>query len=213
MRLHLFKFLKVWLSSQREGIALFKGSYVKFKSSLLYGGRIKIGRHFRVYGPMPLMKAGCFSQGKIYIGDGFVLVNSTKNNLVGVLKPSSIFAGNGSITIGNNVGMSGVSIYSDASIEIGDNVKIGANCFIYDTDFHSKDPIERITDSDQSKVGKAPITIEKDAFIGLNCIVLKGVTIGRGAIIGSGCVVSKNVGEAEICVSASNRILSNINNL
>ena len=38
-----------------------------------------------------------------------------------------------------------------------------------------------------------PIKICNDAWIGMNVIVLKGVTIGEGAIVGAGSVVTKDV--------------------
>ncbi|MDC3366068.1 acyltransferase [Flavobacteriaceae bacterium] len=37
------------------------------------------------------------------------------------------------------------------------------------------------------------IVIEDDVWIGVNCIILSGVTIGQGAVIAAGSVVSKNV--------------------
>ncbi|MFD0830617.1 acyltransferase [Mucilaginibacter boryungensis] len=38
-----------------------------------------------------------------------------------------------------------------------------------------------------------PIKICSDAWIGMNCIILKGVTIGEGAIVAAGSVVTKDV--------------------
>jgi acetyltransferase-like isoleucine patch superfamily enzyme len=39
----------------------------------------------------------------------------------------------------------------------------------------------------------APIKIEKDVWIGANCIITAGTTIGEGAVIAGGSVVTKNV--------------------
>jgi acetyltransferase-like isoleucine patch superfamily enzyme len=39
----------------------------------------------------------------------------------------------------------------------------------------------------------AEITIEDDVFIGMNCLILKGVKIGQGSVIGAGSVVSRIV--------------------
>lgn len=42
-------------------------------------------------------------------------------------------------------------------------------------------------------VKEAPIIIKDKAWIGMNVIVLKGVTIGEGAVIGAGSVVTRDV--------------------
>jgi acetyltransferase-like isoleucine patch superfamily enzyme len=46
---------------------------------------------------------------------------------------------------------------------------------------------------DWSNVKSGKITIKDAAWIGFNCIILKGVTIGKGAVVGSGSVVTKDV--------------------
>ena len=38
-----------------------------------------------------------------------------------------------------------------------------------------------------------PIIIEDDAWIGMHCVVLRGVTIGTSAIIGAGSVVTRSI--------------------
>lgn len=39
----------------------------------------------------------------------------------------------------------------------------------------------------------SPVIIEKDVWIGANCIITPGVTIGEGAVVGGGSVVTKDV--------------------
>ena len=39
----------------------------------------------------------------------------------------------------------------------------------------------------------APVTISEGAYLGVNCVVLCGVTVGQGAIVGAGSVVTRNV--------------------
>ena len=39
----------------------------------------------------------------------------------------------------------------------------------------------------------APGVIEDDVFIGMNCLILKGVVIGRGSVVGAGSVVTGNI--------------------
>lgn len=45
---------------------------------------------------------------------------------------------------------------------------------------------------------EAAIVIEEDVWIGVNVVVLKGVTIEGGAIVAAGAIVTKNVGANEI---------------
>ena len=39
----------------------------------------------------------------------------------------------------------------------------------------------------------APIVIGDDVFVGMEALVLKGVTIGDGAVVGAGAVVTQDV--------------------
>lgn len=99
----------------------------------------------------------------------------------------------------------GTNIISINEIEIGDDVTIGWNIYIYDHDSHSldyrfrKDDIERqredfyanrnfIFSKDWSTVKSAPVKICNKVWIGFNAIILKGVTIGEGAIVAAGAV-------------------------
>ena len=88
------------------------------------------------------------------------------------------------LKIGNNVGLSGSSIWCFKEVEIEDNVKIGANTLITDGDAHLDDP----------RAGEIkPVHISKNVWLGMNVTVLKGVTIGRNSIIGAGSIVTKNI--------------------
>lgn len=116
----------------------------------------------------------------------------------------------GNITIGEHSFIGCSTFISRSSITIGSNVTIAWGCTIYDHDSHSLNYVERRKDiSDElddirngrnfivhknwDVVNSKPITICDDAWIGMNCIILKGVTIGEGAIVGAGSVVTKDV--------------------
>lgn len=116
----------------------------------------------------------------------------------------------GNITIGEHSFIGGSTFISRSSITIGSNVTIAWGCTIYDHDSHSLNYMERrkdisdelydirngrnfITHKNWDVVNSKPITICDDAWIGMNCIILKGVTIGEGAIVGAGSVVTKDV--------------------
>ena len=99
---------------------------------------------------------------------------------------------------------------SRIKIEIGNDVTIAWGVCIYDHDSHSLDWRDRVEDirqqnedfhagrnfianKDWSKVNTAPIRICDKAWIGMNAIILKGVTIGEGAVVGAGAVVTHDV--------------------
>jgi acetyltransferase-like isoleucine patch superfamily enzyme len=72
-----------------------------------------------------------------------------------------------------------------------DRVQVGANSTIVDTDFHPLTPAGRARDFLAG--AHAPIVIEDDVFIGMQSLILKGVTIGRGSVVGAGSVVTRDV--------------------
>lgn len=116
----------------------------------------------------------------------------------------------GEIVVGNNTFLGGSHLICRTKIEIGDNVFIAWGGTIYDHDSHSLDYRERQKDIEQQLldfrsgknfienknwdvVNSKPIKICSNAWIGMNCIILKGVTIGEGAIVAAGSVVTKDV--------------------
>ena len=112
------------------------------------------------------------------------------------------------IEIGDNVGISGATIYARKKITIGENTCIGGNCKILDNDFH---PIEAETRNkllrdenggDSDLVPSREIKIGKNCFIGCNSIILKGTVLGDGCVVGAGAVVAGKF-EAN-CVIAGN---------
>lgn len=73
-------------------------------------------------------------------------------------------------------------------IEIGANTIISDNVRIQDSDIHYIK-----NEGGCKKNNTAPILIGDHVWIGLNVIILKGVTIGDGSVIGAGSVVTKNI--------------------
>ena len=70
-------------------------------------------------------------------------------------------------------------------ITIEDDVKLTAMCVVLGHDL-----------SRQFTEGKeiiGPVTIKRGAFIGMNTVIMPGVTIGEGAIVAAGSVVTKDV--------------------
>lgn len=89
--------------------------------------------------------------------------------------------------------------------------KIGGGVCIYDTDFHSLDPILRNSAEDIKFRKTKAILIKENAFIGAHSIILKGVTIGKNSIVGAGSVVTKSIPDNQIWAGNPARFIKNIN--
>ena len=78
---------------------------------------------------------------ELVIGKGTTIKSSFLSNLVGLYSRTIIVtrAPGPRITIGENVGISGTTIYARERIEIGDDTMIGGNVKILDNDFHPID--------------------------------------------------------------------------
>lgn len=103
------------------------------------------------------------------------------------------------LKIGNGTGLSNTAITCQKEILIGNNVMIGANCQIFDTDFHPLESFYRYeNERSDDFVKRETVVIEDGVFIGSGVIILKGTHIGKKSIIGAGSVVSGNVPSHEI---------------
>ena len=80
-----------------------------------------------------------------------------------------------------------------SSITIGHGVVIFERVVIRDSDNHAIISTENGELKSDEKPEAAPIVIQDHVWLGMNVIVLKGVTIGEGAIVAAGSVVTKDV--------------------
>lgn len=146
----------------------------------------------------------------IQIGDHLNLRSTTQSNPLAPAHPVFIAtrSAEAQIIIGDHFGMTGGTLCAATSISIGNHVVIGANSIIADTDFHPLHPADRLKapQSGQSK----PIIIEDDVFIGMQSIILKGVTIGHGSMIGAGSIVTRDIPPGTIAGGNPARAVSEI---
>ena len=151
-------------------------------------------------------------KGTLQIGRSLKLNNGKRYNVIGFVQPCVLCVGEGAtLKIGNNVGLSQASIICHYSIEIGDNVKIGGGGKIYDTDFHSIIPEDRLDHKkDMQNKKKAAVKIGNNVLIGAGAIILKGVEIGENSVIGAGSVVTKNVPSNQIWGGNPAKFIKNI---
>lgn len=131
----------------------------------------------------------------IVIGARAVLSSTSKTTALGVRGPVILrcLTSEAMINIGEDTGLSGTVICAAASVKIGRRCLVGADCMIFDTDFHNLEPDNRrYSRPDWPNISKG-VLIEDDVFIGARSIVSKGVRIGRGSIIAAGSIVTKDV--------------------
>ncbi|OWW26246.1 hypothetical protein B4Q04_00750 [Zobellia sp. OII3] len=162
---------------------------------VFYLAGVKVGKSLMVMGPIKLVV-----RGQLIIGDNLNVISGNMMNPLGRnLKTCIRVDEKAEILIGNNVGMSCVSIWSREKITIGNNVKLGGNVILFDSDMHSLDyKLRRNVETDSVNAKSAAVVIEDDVFIGASSIITKGVRIGQRSIVAAGSVVAKSIPENEI---------------
>lgn len=141
---------------------------------------------------------------KVVFGNGLIITGGYSINVLSPSEGSCILVrDNTELIIGDNCGFSSICISVHKSIKIGNNVTIGANTKLNDSNDHCINYLERRMErkcKDWSKlnIDHAPIVIEDDVFIGACCIISKGVTIGARSIVAAGSVVVKSISPDEV---------------
>jgi acetyltransferase-like isoleucine patch superfamily enzyme len=111
---------------------------------------------------------------------------------------------NGQCTVGNFTLLNGALVMAEERIDIGSYCLISWNVGIADSDFHPLEPAQRLIDAQalapffkdrppRPKLKTAPVKISDNVWIGMNAVILKGVTIGENSVVAAGSVVTKSV--------------------
>jgi acetyltransferase-like isoleucine patch superfamily enzyme len=111
---------------------------------------------------------------------------------------------NGICSVGDFTLLNGALVMAEERIEIGSHCLISWNVGIADSDFHPLEPAQRIIDAHalapfftdrppRPKLRTAPVIISDNVWIGMNAVILKGVTIGENSVVAAGAVVTKSV--------------------
>ena len=111
---------------------------------------------------------------------------------------------NGSAVVGDFTLLNGALVMAEERIEIGSHCLISWNVGIADSDFHPLEPAQRLIDAhalapfykdrpSRPKLETRPVKIADNVWIGMNAIILKGVTIGENSVVAAGAVVVKSV--------------------
>lgn len=170
-------------------------------------GGVRFGRRFRVFG-MPILQK--HRKSTLELGDGLTLRSSPRSNPLVPQQPCVLSTRTAAsvLRVGRDCGFTGAVLVAQERIEIGDRVLLGANAVITDTDFHPLDPAERRLHPERGR--SAPVVIEDDVFVGMQAVVLKGVTIGRGAVVGACAVVTRDVPPYAIVAGNPARVVGRV---
>ena len=137
---------------------------------------VEVGKKHETKGVLFLKVA---SSARIIIGDN-VRINSkgSANPIGGGERTYFQVLKHAELRIGNHTRISNCAITAVEGVTIGNYVRIGAGVRIFDTDFHSLNPVERTSEPEKGKARTASITICDYAFLGTGALILKGVIIG-----------------------------------
>ncbi len=162
------------------------------------------GPGWKLYGAPLLLK---HRRSSISFGPGLSLRSTLRANPLGAnhrvvvctWQPGAV------LQVGRDFAMTGGVLCAARSILIGDRVTVGANTTIIDTDFHPLKAAAR--QADPNAGAAACVVIEDDVFIGMSCLLLKGVRVGRGAVIGAGSVVTGDIPSGAIAAGNPARVV------
>jgi len=141
----------------------------------------------------------------------FRFLKSKRDPAVELGKCVSCYAGvsfsigvKGHCKIGDYTLLNGALVMAEESIEIGSYCLISWNVGIADSDFHPLEPALRRIDAmaispysnprpERPEISTRPVKIGDNVWIGMNAVILKGVTIGDNSVVAAGSVVSKSI--------------------
>lgn len=158
-------------------------------------------RKFKFFGNNTLIDVGVLVSGaeNISVGD-YTWIDSFVR-LEGVL---------GEIKIGRRVHIASSCVLGGGGgLEIQDYVGVGAGAKIYT---NSEAPMDGKRMSGPmipwryKAYVRKPVTVEKDAVVGANAVVLPGVRIGEGAVVGANSLVVKDIPPWTIAIGVPARI-------
>lgn len=110
----------------------------------------------------------------------------------------------GTCRIGNHVWIGPQSYLDARDLTIEDYVGWGPGAKVLGSE-HTGVPVD--VPVVQTDLRIRPVRIGEGADIGVNAVILPGVTVGRGAIVGAGAVVTRNVPEFAVSAGVPARVL------
>lgn len=144
----------------------------------------RVGKRLNLQGVPPQI----FGTGRIELGDDVVVGAPCTWDL------AYSVAGRPELIVGNHVSINYRNFMSIAQrVTIGDHTMIAGNVAIFDNISHPVSPAKRLAHMPISAADVAPVHIGRNCWIGMNSIILRGVTIGDNSIVAAGAVVTRSV--------------------
>lgn len=94
-------------------------------------------------------------------------------------------------------------------VELEDHVHIANRCILL---CHQRDLSNYFIGDDYAKLPyvRKKITLKKGCLLGMDTIVMPGVTVGEGSIIGAGSIVTKDIPDWTIATGRPAKVIKNI---
>jgi acetyltransferase-like isoleucine patch superfamily enzyme len=110
----------------------------------------------------------------------------------------------GRCVIGDGVWIGPQSYFDARDLTIGDHVGWGPGARVLGSE-HTGMPVD--IPIIQTDLEIAPVEIKSWADVGVNAVILPGVTVGRGAIVGAGAVVTKDVPDFAVVAGVPAKVI------
>tara|TARA_B100001540_G_scaffold307604_1_gene321101 strand:- start:532 stop:1131 length:600 start_codon:yes stop_codon:yes gene_type:complete len=175
-------------------------SYIFLRSKISIACPLKIYKHGKIYlGKAALLTKLTdliiFPKSKLSVGEGSVICRGSV----------IIVTNEAELKIGKKVYIGELNNFRCTNrITIGNSVKISQLVTIVDGQHKFSDKNFSIGDQGYEKKS---VTIEDNAWIGANSVILPGVIIGKGAVVGAGSVVTTNVPEYSVAAGNPAKII------
>ncbi len=172
-------------------------SLTYFYREPLFRGRCeKVGKRFRLF-QLPYV----VGHTKIYIGDDVNFFGKVDIFSGRMLDEPKLMIWN-RVDIGHHV-----SFIVNREIVIEDDVNVASGVRFMDSDAHPRDTAARIADLPPKLEEIKPVRVCRNAWIGQNAFILKGVTVGEGAIIGANSVVVTDIPPYSVAMGNPARVI------
>jgi hypothetical protein len=156
---------------------------------------------------------------RLSIGSRLVATSRSTGTALGVRSAVILrtLSPDASLVLGDDNGLSGTVICAAVEVRIGSRCLFGADCMIFDTDFHNLEvgggdqPYRRHSSPNWKSIS-SPVCIGDDVFLGTRSTVTKGVTIGSGSIIAAGSVVTSDIPPNCVAAGVPARVIRTIEN-